>query len=135
MRVLIAAGGTGGHIYPGIAVAKEMIRRDPLSVVKFVGTVHGLETRLVPKAGFELLIIESHGLKNVSLRARVRGLLLLPKSIFAARVLIRGFHPNIAVGAGGYVSGPVLFAGSLVRVATMVMGSKPLPGLAKRGLA
>jgi UDP-N-acetylglucosamine--N-acetylmuramyl-(pentapeptide) pyrophosphoryl-undecaprenol N-acetylglucosamine transferase len=135
MRVLIAAGGTGGHIYPGIAVAREIMRRDPLSVVKFVGTVHGLETRLVPKAGFELLIIESAGLKNVSLMARVRGLLLLPKSIFAARGLIRGFHPDIAVGAGGYVSGPVLLAASLMRVPTMVMDSNALPGWTNRVLA
>ena len=73
MRVLIAAGGTGGHIYPGIAVAKEIMRRDPSSVVRFVGTARGLETRLVPKAGFELSIIESAGLKNVSLMAKVRG--------------------------------------------------------------
>ena len=57
MRVLIAAGGTGGHIYPGIAVAKEITRRDPSSAVKFVGTARGLEVRLVPRAGFELSII------------------------------------------------------------------------------
>src|SRR6266851_7163514 len=99
MRVLIAAGGTGGHIYPGIAVAKEIMRRDPSSVVRFVGTAHGLETRLVPNAGFELSIIESAGLKNVSLMAKVRGLLLLPPSIFAARRVIRDFHPDIVVGA------------------------------------
>ncbi|HYV24234.1 MAG TPA: glycosyltransferase, partial [Pyrinomonadaceae bacterium] len=61
MRVLIAAGGTGGHIYPGIAVAKEIMRRDPASVVRFVGTARGLENRLVPQAGFELSLIESAG--------------------------------------------------------------------------
>src|SRR2546423_9299950 len=106
MRVLIAAGGTGGHIYPGIAVAKEIMRRDPSSVVRFVGTAHGLETRLVPNAGFELSIIESAGLKNVGLTAKLRGLLLLPKSFFAARRVIREFHPDIVVAAGGYVSWP-----------------------------
>src|ERR671939_825150 len=103
-RVLVAAGGTGGHIYPGIAVAKEVMRRDEASVVKFVGTARGLETRLVPQAGFELLLIESAGLKNVSLAARVRGLLLLPKSFLAARRLLRRFKADIVVGAGGYVS-------------------------------
>ena len=135
MRVLIAAGGTGGHIYPGIAVAKEIMRRDPLSLVRFVGTAHGLETRLVPNAGFELSIIESAGLKNVSLMAKVRGLLLLPKSIFAARRLVREFHPDVVVGAGGYVSGPVLLAASLMRRPTMVMDSNALPGWTNRVLA
>ena len=80
MRVLIAAGGTGGHIYPGIAVAKEVMRRRPESQVRFVGTARGLETKLVPKAGFELSLIESAGLKNVGLAARVRGMMLLPKA-------------------------------------------------------
>jgi len=116
-------------------VAKEVMRRDPASVVKFVGTARGLETRLVPNAGFELLIIESAGLKNVSLMARLRGLLLLPKSIFAARRLIREFHPDIVVGAGGYVSGPVLLAASLMRRPTMVMDSNALPGWTNRMLA
>src|SRR6266550_199800 len=135
MRVLIAAGGTGGHIYPGIAVAREIMRRDPSSVVRFVGTARGLETRLVPNAGFELSIIESAGLKNVSLMAMVRGLLLLPQSIFAARRVIRDFHPEIMVGAGGYVSGPVLLAASLMRLPTLVMDSNALPGWTNRVLA
>ena len=135
MRALIAAGGTGGHIYPGIAVAKEIMRRDPSSVVRFVGTARGLETRLVPNAGFELSIIESAGLKNVSLWAKVRGLLLLPKSIFAARRLIRDFRPDIVVGAGGYVSGPVLLLASLMRRPTLVMDSNALPGWTNRVLA
>jgi UDP-N-acetylglucosamine--N-acetylmuramyl-(pentapeptide) pyrophosphoryl-undecaprenol N-acetylglucosamine transferase len=135
MRVLVAAGGTGGHIYPGIAVAKEVMRRDPRSVVKFVGTARGLETRLVPQAGFELLLIESAGLKNVGLMARIRGLWLLPKSLLAARRLIREFRPDIVVGAGGYVSGPVLLVASLMRVPTLVMESNALPGWTNRVLA
>lgn len=135
MRVLIAAGGTGGHIYPGIAVAKEIMDRDADSVVRFVGTARGLEIRLVPQAGFELSIIESSGLKNVSLAAKVRGLLTLPKSIFAARRLIRDFRPDVVVGAGGYVSGPVLFAAWLMRRPTLVMDSNALPGWTNRSLA
>jgi UDP-N-acetylglucosamine--N-acetylmuramyl-(pentapeptide) pyrophosphoryl-undecaprenol N-acetylglucosamine transferase len=135
MRVLIAAGGTGGHIYPGLAVAKEIMRRDPASAVRFVGTARGLETRLVPRAGFELSIIESAGLKNVSLAARVRGLVVLPKSIFAARRVIRDFGPEIVVGAGGYVSGPVLLTAALMRLPTLVMDSNALPGWTNRVLA
>jgi UDP-N-acetylglucosamine--N-acetylmuramyl-(pentapeptide) pyrophosphoryl-undecaprenol N-acetylglucosamine transferase len=135
MRVLIAAGGTGGHIYPGIAVANEVMRRDPTAVVRFVGTERGLENRLVPQAGFELSIIESAGLKNVSPAAKLRGLLLLPKSFLAARRLIHEFRPDIVLGAGGYVSGPVLLMASLMRVPTLVMDSNALPGWTNRVLA
>ena len=135
MRVLIAAGGTGGHIYPGIAVADEIMRRDPASVVRFVGTAHGLESRLVPQAGFELSIIESAGLKSVSLAAKVRGLILLPKSFLAARRVIRDFRPDIVIGAGGYVSGPVLLTASMMRLPTLVMDSNALPGWTNRVLA
>lgn len=135
MRVMIAAGGTGGHIYPGIAVAKEVMRREPQSAVRFVGTARGLETRLVPQAGFELSLIESAGLKNVGMMARLRGLSLLPKSFLAARRLIREFRPDIVVGAGGYVSGPVLLMAALMNVPTLVMESNALPGWTNRRLA
>ena len=135
MRVLVAAGGTGGHIYPGIAVAKEVMRRDAASEVRFVGTARGLETRLVPQAGFKLSLIESAGLKNVGLLARLRGLWLLPKSFLAARRLIREFRPDIVVGAGGYVSGPVLLTAAWARVPTLVMESNALPGWTNRVLA
>jgi UDP-N-acetylglucosamine--N-acetylmuramyl-(pentapeptide) pyrophosphoryl-undecaprenol N-acetylglucosamine transferase len=135
MRVLVAAGGTGGHIYPGIAVAKELMRRDPGSEVRFVGTARGLETRLVPQAGFELSLIESAGLKNVGLMARLRGLLILPRSFIAARRLIREFRPDIVIGAGGYVSGPVLLTAAMMRVPTLVMESNALPGWTNRVLA
>src|SRR5689334_16922871 len=101
MRVLIAAGGTGGHIYPGIAVAQEIMRRDAGSKVRFVGTARGLETRLVPQAGFELSLIESAGLKNVTLVARMRGFVLLPRSFVSAWGLIRQFKPDVVIGAGG----------------------------------
>jgi UDP-N-acetylglucosamine--N-acetylmuramyl-(pentapeptide) pyrophosphoryl-undecaprenol N-acetylglucosamine transferase len=135
MRVLVAAGGTGGHIYPGIAVAKEVMRRDTGSQVRFVGTARGLETRLVPQNGFELSLIESAGLKNVGLVARARGLMLLPKSFIAARRLMREFRPDIVIGAGGYVSGPVLLTAALMRVPTLVMESNALPGWTNRVLA
>ncbi|HLM00272.1 MAG TPA: undecaprenyldiphospho-muramoylpentapeptide beta-N-acetylglucosaminyltransferase [Pyrinomonadaceae bacterium] len=135
MKVLIAAGGTGGHIYPGIAVAKEITRRDSEASVKFVGTARGLETRLVPDNGFELLTIESAGLKNVGLAGQIKGLMLLPKSFLAARRLIKDFKPDVVVGAGGYVSGPVLLTASLMRVPTLVMDSNALPGFTNRRLA
>jgi len=135
MRVLIAAGGTGGHIYPGIAVAQEILRRDPQSVVRFVGTARGLESRLVPGAGFELSFIDISGLKNVSAIARARGLALLPQSLISARRVIREFKPHVVIGAGGYVSGPVLMTAALLRRPTIVMESNALPGWTNRRLA
>jgi UDP-N-acetylglucosamine--N-acetylmuramyl-(pentapeptide) pyrophosphoryl-undecaprenol N-acetylglucosamine transferase len=135
MRVLIAAGGTGGHIYPGIAVAQEIIRRNPAATVRFVGTARGLETRLVPQAGFELSLIDSAGLKNVSLVARMKGLVILPKSFVSARRVIREFRPDVVVGAGGYVSGPVVLMAALLGWPTLVMESNALPGWTNRVLA
>src|SRR2546421_3500903 len=135
MRVLIAAGGTGGHIYPGIAVADEIMRRDPTAVVRFIGTAKGLENRLVPNAGFELSIIESSGLKNVGFGAKLRGLMLLPKSFFAARRIIRDFLPDVVLGAGGYVSGAVVMTASFMKLPTVLMDSNALPGWTNRRLA
>src|SRR5207237_7596684 len=135
MRVLIAAGGTGGHIYPAIAVAKEIMRRDAKSVVRFAGTTRGLENRLVPQAGFELSIIESAGLVNMRLLQRLRGLLVLPKSFLGARRLIKAFTPDVVVGAGGYVSGPVLMTASLMGLPTVLMESNAVPGFTNRRLA
>jgi UDP-N-acetylglucosamine--N-acetylmuramyl-(pentapeptide) pyrophosphoryl-undecaprenol N-acetylglucosamine transferase len=135
MRVLIAAGGTGGHIYPGIAVAQEIMRRDASSKVRFVGTARGLESRLVPQAGFELSLIESSGLKNVSSMARMRGILVLPKSFMSALTVIREFKPDVVVGAGGYVSGPVVMMAAMIRRPTLVMDSNALPGWTNRVLA
>src|SRR5436190_87903 len=135
MRVLIAAGGTGGHIYPAIAVANEIMRRDGSSVIRFVGTARGLENRLVPQAGFELSIIESAGLVNMGMAQRLRGLLILPKSFVGARRVIKEFRPDVVVGAGGYVSGPVLMTASLMRLPTVLMESNAVPGFTNRRLA
>src|ERR1051325_5840896 len=121
MRLMIAAGGTGGHIYPGIAVANEIMRRDANSEVRFVGTVRGLENKLVSQAGYKLSFIDSTGLKNVGAIARARGLMVLPRSLWGARGAIREFQPNVVVGAGGYVSGPVVLTAALLRLPTLVM--------------
>lgn len=135
MKVIIAAGGTGGHIYPGIAVAKEILRRDEKSEILFVGTARGLETKIVPDNNFQLSLINSAGLKNVGFAGKLKGLFILPKSFLEARTIIREFKPDVVVGAGGYVSGPVLLMASLMRVPTLVMDSNALPGFTNRQLA
>ncbi len=135
MRVMIAAGGTGGHIYPGIAVAKEITERAPESLVRFIGTAKGLEKKLVPEAGFELSLIKSTGLKNVGLVGKLKGMLILPQSFFEAWKLIKDFRPDVVIGAGGYVSGPVVMMAYFMGVPAMVMESNALPGFTNRRLA
>jgi UDP-N-acetylglucosamine--N-acetylmuramyl-(pentapeptide) pyrophosphoryl-undecaprenol N-acetylglucosamine transferase len=135
MKVMIAAGGTGGHIYPGIAVANEIMRRDPSSEVIFVGTSRGLETKIVPDNGFQLALIHSVGLKNVGVKGKIKGLMTLPRSFVEARRLLREFRPTVVVGAGGYVSGPVLMMAVIMGVPTLVMDSNALPGFTNRKLA
>lgn len=135
MKILIAAGGTGGHIYPGIAVAKELMRRDAASEILFVGTSRGLEKRIVPENGFQLSLINSAGLKNVGVVGKIKGLAFLPVSFIEAARLLREFRPDVVIGAGGYVSGPVLLMASVLRFPTLVMDSNALPGFTNRKLA
>ncbi len=135
MKVLIAAGGTGGHIYPGIAIAMEILRRDAESEVLFVGTARGLETRIVPDNGFQLALIHSAGLKNVGVAGKVKGLMVLPRSFFEAMKILREFKPDVVVGAGGYVAGPVLLTAHFLGYPTLVMDSNALPGFTNRRLA
>ena len=135
MKVLFAAGGTGGHIFPAIAVAKEIMRRHAESEVLFVGTARGLETRIVPENGFQLSLIHSSGLKKMGLGGMIKGLAVLPKSLLEARQIIRQFRPHVVVGAGGYVSGPVLMMAAIMGVPTLVMDSNALPGFTNRRLA
>jgi UDP-N-acetylglucosamine--N-acetylmuramyl-(pentapeptide) pyrophosphoryl-undecaprenol N-acetylglucosamine transferase len=135
MRVLIAAGGTGGHIYPGIAVANVLKERNSDTEILFVGTARGLETRIVPENGYQLALINSAGLKNVGFVNKLKGVALLPRSFWEARTLIREFKPDVVVGAGGYVSGSVLLTAHFMGKPTLVMDSNALPGFTNRRLA
>ena len=131
LRVLIAGGGTGGHIIPALAVARELVKRHGAEVL-FVGTPRGLESRLVPAVGFELRLIQVGQLKNVSLLTRLRTLADLPRSIFACRRIIREFEPGVVFGVGGYASGPAMAAALWLKVPTMAFEPNAMPGLANR---
>lgn len=135
MRMIIAAGGTGGHIYPGIAVAREFLARDASGEVLFVGTARGLETTIVPREGFRLETVEATGLKSVSLARRLAGLVRLPKGFLDALRILRRFKPDVVVGVGGYASGPILLMASLSRYPTMVIEPNAMPGFTNRVLA
>lgn len=131
LRVLIAGGGTGGHIIPALAIAHELVTVYGAEIL-FVGTPRGLEGRLVPAAGFQLRLIEVGPLKNVSLATRMRTLLDVPKSLFACRRIIREFDPHVVFGVGGYASGPGMAAALMLHIPTMVFEPNAMPGLSNR---
>lgn len=135
MRTIIAAGGTGGHIYPGVAIAREILRRDASSEVLFVGTPRGLETKIVPREGFRLELMRVRALKGVGIVERVRSLLLLPLSFVSAWRVLKRFRPDAVIGVGGYSSGPTLLAAALSGIATMVVEPNAMPGFTNRVLA
>ncbi|MCI0489442.1 MAG: undecaprenyldiphospho-muramoylpentapeptide beta-N-acetylglucosaminyltransferase [Blastocatellia bacterium] len=135
MRVIIAAGGTGGHIFPGVAIARELKRRDKETAILFVGTPRGLESKIVPREGFELELIRVGALKGVSLFERTKSLIGLPMSFISALRLLRRFRPDVVIGVGGYSSGPVLLMAALSRRPTMVVEPNAMPGFTNRVLA
>jgi UDP-N-acetylglucosamine--N-acetylmuramyl-(pentapeptide) pyrophosphoryl-undecaprenol N-acetylglucosamine transferase len=135
MTVVIAGGGTGGHLYPGIAVARELLRRMPDAVVTFAGTARGIESRVVPREGFTLDVIRSAGLKGTSPIALLRGLALLPLGgVDAWRILARR-KPALVIGVGGYSSGPVVLAAAARGIPTMLLEQNAVPGLTNRLLS
>jgi UDP-N-acetylglucosamine--N-acetylmuramyl-(pentapeptide) pyrophosphoryl-undecaprenol N-acetylglucosamine transferase len=134
MRMLIAGGGTGGHVFPGIAIAEEVVTRHPGNDVVFVGTARGLEATVVPKAGFPIELIEVRGLKGKGLADTLRNLLLLPLALWQSFVILRRWRPDIVVGVGGYASGPVVLAAWTLRIPTAVQEQNAIAGFTNRVL-
>jgi UDP-N-acetylglucosamine--N-acetylmuramyl-(pentapeptide) pyrophosphoryl-undecaprenol N-acetylglucosamine transferase len=132
MRLIIAGGGTGGHLFPGVALAEELRSRDPASAVRFVGTARGIEARVLPGLGWELVLIEVSGLKTVGAAGALRGLARLPRALWQARRVVREFAPDVVVGVGGYASGPVVLMARLMGVKTAILEQNSLPGLANK---
>jgi UDP-N-acetylglucosamine--N-acetylmuramyl-(pentapeptide) pyrophosphoryl-undecaprenol N-acetylglucosamine transferase len=131
LRILVAGGGTGGHIIPALAVAHELVVRHGAEVL-FVGTARGLEIRLVPEAGFRLRLIDVGPLKNVSLTTRLRTVMQLPLSILECRRILREFQPSAVLGVGGYASGPAMAAALWMKIPTMAFEPNAMPGLSNR---
>ncbi len=131
LRVLIAGGGTGGHIIPALAVARELVDRYQAEIL-FVGTARGMDIRLVPDAGFRLRLINVGPLNNVSLLTRLHTIWQLPKSIGECKRLIREFQPGVVFGVGGYAAGPATQAALRMKIPTMVFEPNAMPGFANR---
>ena len=134
-RIVIAGGGTGGHLYPGIAVAKELISRVPNAQITFAGTARGIEARVIPREGFALDLIRSSGLKGKSLTTAIRGAAIAPVSLIDAWSIVSRRKPDLVIGVGGYSSGPVVLVAWLRGVPTMVLEQNAVPGLTNRLLA
>jgi UDP-N-acetylglucosamine--N-acetylmuramyl-(pentapeptide) pyrophosphoryl-undecaprenol N-acetylglucosamine transferase len=135
LRVVIAGGGTGGHLYPGIAVAQEIRRRRADAEISFAGTARGIEARAVPREGFALDVIRSSGLKGKSAVDVVRGATLVPFSVIDAWRVVSARRPHVVIGVGGYSSGPVVLAAAVRGVPTMLLEQNAVPGLTNRMLA
>jgi len=132
VKVLIAGGGTGGHLFPGIALAEEVVTRHHRNEVVFVGTERGLEARVVPQAGFPLEFISARGLKGKGLGQLIKGLLALPIALIESFRILSRHKPDVVVGVGGYASGPVVMAAWLMGIPTAVQEQNALPGLTNK---
>jgi len=132
MKLVIAGGGTGGHLFPGVAIAEELRAREPSAEITFVGTKRGIEARVLPDLGWPLELIEVSGLKTVGVLGAIRGLLRLPRAWWQARALLKRLQPDAVIGVGGYASGPVVFAAKLRGIPTAICEQNSIPGLLGR---
>lgn len=135
MKILFAGGGTAGHINPAVAVANYIKEKEPNSEFLFIGTKEGMESTLIPKQGYEIKFIKIHGFKrSLSLfNAKVAAELL--SGTIKAMMILKDFKPDIVIGTGGYVAGPVLLAASMMKIPTIVHESNAFPGVTVRALA
>ncbi len=132
LRLVITGGGTGGHLFPGIAVADEVLARFPGSEVLFIGTGREIEHRALAHKPYRQATLTGSGLKGITWRGRLLSLARLPVGLWQAWRLLRGFKPDLVLGVGGYVTGPVLLAAKLLGVTSAIHEQNSLPGLANR---
>jgi UDP-N-acetylglucosamine--N-acetylmuramyl-(pentapeptide) pyrophosphoryl-undecaprenol N-acetylglucosamine transferase len=133
--LIIAAGGTGGHLYPAVALAREFLAREPGGAVRFVGTTRGLERQVVPREGFALDLITAKPLMGLGVAKAVRALAALPVGIAQSVSLLRRHRAGLVIGIGGYTSPPVLLAAWLLRIPRAILEPNAHPGMANRAVA
>ena len=135
-NVIIAGGGTGGHIYPGVAIARTLEKAYPDIEVHFVGATGGLEEKIIPREKLPLHTVRIGKLHpSVGLLARVRTLLTLPIALWRVALILRELKPISVLGVGGFASGPILFVASFLRYRTLIWEPNAYPGLTNRWLA
>jgi UDP-N-acetylglucosamine--N-acetylmuramyl-(pentapeptide) pyrophosphoryl-undecaprenol N-acetylglucosamine transferase len=135
MRLLIAGGGTGGHLFPGIAVAEEFLARNSANEVLFVGTERGIEARLLPRLGYRLQAISASGVKGQSPFAKLKSLGQLFYGYAQSRRILKEFCPDMVLGVGGYASAPVVLAARGLQIRRFIHEQNAIPGLTNKLLA
>jgi UDP-N-acetylglucosamine--N-acetylmuramyl-(pentapeptide) pyrophosphoryl-undecaprenol N-acetylglucosamine transferase len=135
MTIIIAAGGTGGHLYPGVALAREFIRKDPSAAIRFIGTTRGIEGKVLAHEGFALDYIAALPLMGLSVRQRLAALLSLPRGLRQSVKLLRRYHPDLVLGIGGYTSPMVVLAAWLLRIPRVILEPNAYPGMANKIMA
>lgn len=132
MRWVIAGGGTGGHLFPGIAIAEAFIDREKENRVLFIGTQKGIEARVIPMKKFALRTIGVKPIQGRSFREKAESILSLPKAVYEAGLVLKEFRPQLVLGVGGYASGPTLIAAFLLRVRRAIQEQNMIPGMTNR---
>ncbi|GAA0105650.1 undecaprenyldiphospho-muramoylpentapeptide beta-N-acetylglucosaminyltransferase [Paraclostridium sordellii] len=135
MKILLSGGGTGGHVYPAIAIANKIKEENPEAEIVFVGTEKGIESEIVPKYGYELKTVTVQGFKRKIDFENVKRVFKLFKGLEQSRKIVKKFKPDVVIGTGGYVSGPVLFNSSMSKVPTIVHEQNSFPGVTNKILA
>ena len=130
--MIIAGGGTGGHLFPAIAIAEEMTRRNKEAKVLFIGTRNGIESRVLPEEGWPVKFISAAGIKGRGPMAFFRGIMKMIHGTIQSLGIIRSFKPACVLGVGGYVSVPALIAARILGIKTAIHEQNSMPGLANR---
>ena len=132
MRIVIAGGGTGGHLFPGIAIAEEFLKRDNQTEIIFIGTKRGIESKLLGQLGYELKEIDIEGVKGRGMKALVKGVYQIPQSMWQSGRILKQFRPDMVIGVGGYASGPAVLAAHFMRMPTAIAEQNAIPGVTNR---
>ena len=130
--VMIAAGGTGGHVFPGIALAEERKGQAPKATVVFAGTERGMEARIIPKRGFPLILLRSHSIKDKRGLAKLASAVMIPLSIMRSIAIMISERPQVFIGIGGYAAGPLSIAAWITRVPVVLIEPNAIPGMTNR---
>ena len=133
-RVILSGGGTGGHIYPAITIAKELAKLDDVEFL-FVGTPNGMESQIIPREGYRFASLEAAGLKRRITIENIGILLKTAGSLFTARKILKEFRPDVVIGTGGYVCGPILLAAALSGIPTLIQEQNVIPGVTNKILS
>ncbi|USG67560.1 undecaprenyldiphospho-muramoylpentapeptide beta-N-acetylglucosaminyltransferase [Brevibacillus ruminantium] len=135
MRVVLTGGGTGGHIYPALAVAKEIARQEPQAAFLYIGSKKGLEAELVPRAGIPFQSVEIAGLKRKLTLDNVKTFWKFLRAVSDSKKMLREYRPDVVIGTGGYVCGPVVYAAAKLGIPTVIHEQNVVPGLTNKFLA